>query len=145
MEKDVHIGMVIRCLNNKIGRTINSFSIKEFGDSTTPVHGWIMRYLYEHKDEDVFQRDLEARFSVRRSTMTSILQLMEKNGLITKEDVKTDKRLKKIILTSQAVEKQQRMKKCIDGLETKMKKDISDEEIESFIAIAEKIGVNLDK
>ena len=143
MENDVHIGIVIRCLNNKIGRTINSFSIKEFGDSTTPLQGWIIRYLYEHKDEDVFQRDLEARFSVRRSPMTSILQLMEKNGLITKEEVPSDKRLKKLILTPLAIEKQQSMKKCIDELEKTMRQGISQDELDAFIKTAEKIGFNL--
>lgn len=144
MEQEIHVGIVVRCLNNKIGRAIHQFSSEEFGnDSTTPVQGWIVRYLYEHKDEDVFQRDLEARFSVRRSTMTSILQLMEKNGLITKAEVTTDKRLKKLLLTPLAIEKQQRMKHCIDELEKTMKKDLSEDELKAFVKIAEKIGSNL--
>lgn len=142
--KEKHIGMVVRCLNNKIGRAVASIHSGEFGDSTTPVQSWVIRYLYENRDKDVFQKDLEVRFSVRRSTMTSILQLMEKNGLIVKEEVASDKRLKKLILTSVAVEKQERMRKCIDDLELKLKNNISDEELAAFVSIAEKIGANLD-
>lgn len=145
MSNDTHIGIILRCLNNKIGRTVASFNAREFGDATTPVQGWVVRYLYENRDKDVFQKDLESCFSVRRSTMTAILQLMEKNGLIVKEEVESDRRLKKLILTPVAIEKQERMKKCIDELEAKMKKDLSDEEIATFISIAEKIGHNLDQ
>ncbi len=144
MSKEAHLGLTIRCLHNKIGREISCIAGKQFGDSTTPVHSWVVRYLYDNRDKDVFQKDLEARFSVRRSTMTSILQLMEKNGLIVKEEVPTDKRLKKLILTPLAIEKQEKMKKCIDDLDKKIKANISDEELEAFFAIAEKISANLD-
>lgn len=139
-----HVGFLIRCINNKIGRRVACLSSSQFGSSTTPVQGWVVRYLYENRDKDVFQKDLEARFSVRRSTMTSILQLMEKNGLLLREEVEYDKRLKKLILTPLAIEKQEQMKKCIDELEEKLKKNISEEELASFIAVAEKISANLD-
>ena len=145
MEENLHVGFVIRCLHNKIGRAIFSISGKEFGETTTPMQGWVVRYLYENRDKDVFQKDLEARFSVRRSTMTSILQLLEKNGLIVKEDVPTDKRLKKLLLTPAAIEKQERMKKCIDELDKRLKENISDEEMKVFLSVAEKIGANLKR
>ena len=144
MSKDAHIGLTVRCLHHKIGREIAKISGKQFGDSTTPVHGWIVRYLYDNRDKDIFQKDLEMRFSVRRSTMTSILQLMEKNGLIVKEEVPTDKRLKKLILTPLAIEKQEGMARCIDELDKKIRTDISEEELASFFAVAEKISANLD-
>lgn len=144
MDREKHIGIVVRCLNNRIGRAVASINAHEFGDSTTPVQSWVIRYLYENRDKDVFQKDLEVRFSVRRSTMTSILQLMEKNGLIVKEEVASDRRLKKLILTPVAVEKQERMRKCIDDLELRLRNNISEEELAAFISVAEKIGANLD-
>ena len=144
MNKDAHVGLTVRCLHHKIGREIASISVKQFGESTTPVQCWIVRYLYDNRDKDIFQKDLEARFSVRRSTMTSILQLMEKNGLIVKEEVPTDKRLKKLILTPLAVEKQKNMALCIDELDKRIKSGISEEELSAFFTVAEKISANLD-
>ena len=144
MEQKTPIGMVIRCLNHKIGRCVSAAASKEFGDSATAVHGWVIRYLYDNRDRDVFQRDLEIRFSVRRSTMTSILQLMEKKGLIVKESVPTDARLKKLILTPTALDIQERMRREIASLEEQMRSGISEEELATFLAIAEKIGHNLD-
>ena len=82
MEEKRHIGIATRCLNHEIGRAVRAVISEEFGDSATGVQSWIVRYLYDHGEEDVFQKDLESQFSVRRSTMTTILQLMEKNGLI---------------------------------------------------------------
>ena len=143
MDRDKHIGIVVRRLNNKIGRAVASINAREFGDNTTHVQSWVIRYLYENSDKDVFQKDLEVRFSVRRSTMTSILQLMEKNGLITKAEVESDKRLKKLLLTPLAIEKQERMKKCIDDLEMTLRRNVSDEELAVFVSVAEKIEANL--
>ena len=45
------------------------------------MHGYLIRYLYENRERDVFQRDLEKKFSISRSAVTATLQLMEKNGL----------------------------------------------------------------
>lgn len=143
MEKSPQIGIVVRCLNNKIGRCVSAAAAKEFGDTATAVHGWVVRYLYENRDRDIFQKDLETRFSVRRSTMTSILQLMEKKGLIVKESVASDARLKKLILTPTAVDIQERMGRQIGRLEEQMCQGLSDEELATFLAVAEKIGNNL--
>ncbi len=138
------IGIAVRCLNNRIGRAISAAAAREFGDSATAVHGWVVRYLYEHRDHDVYQRDLETRFSVRRSTMTSILKLMEKNGLIAREPDEKDGRLKKLILTPLALEIEERMSREIDRLEAQMREGLTEEELAAFISTAEKIGRNLD-
>lgn len=143
MDENLHIGIVSRRLSHEIGRAVRTVVSKEFGDSATGVQSWVVRYLYEHKDEDVFQKDLENQFSVRRSTMTTILQLMEKNGLITKEPVSRDARLKKLILTDAAIEMQDRIRGDIDALEAKMRVGISDEELDTYFRVSEKIRKNL--
>ena len=137
------IGFTVRCLNNRIGRAVSAEASKAFGDSATAVHSWVLRYLYENRDRDIFQKDLETRFSVRRSTMTSILKLMEKNGMITREPVDYDARLKKLNLTPAAIEIQDKIRQQIDELETRMKNGLSEEELAAFFAVADKIRANL--
>lgn len=143
MEDKRQIGIVIRCLNMSIGRAAMSAANEEFGDSATAIHGWVIRYLYENRDHDVFQKDLEQRFSVRRSTMSSILKLMEKNGLITKEAVEKDARLKKLILTPAAYRIEERMKCQIENIEKRMRLGINEQEMKAFLDTAEKISKNL--
>ncbi len=143
MEEKPHIGIVVRCLSHEIGRAVSSVVSGQLGETATGVQSWVVRYLYDHRDEEVFQKDLEARFSVRRSTMTTILKLMKKNGMITKESVSRDARLKRLILTPSAIELQERIRSNIDSLEAKLKNGISDAELNAFFATAEKIKANL--
>ncbi|MBQ7124871.1 MAG: MarR family transcriptional regulator, partial [Clostridia bacterium] len=121
MKDRQHIGIVVKCLSNEIGRAASAVAANELGDSATGLQSWVVRYLYDNREREVFQKDLEAHFSVRRSTMTTILKLMEKNGMITKESVDRDARLKRLVLTPSAVEMQKRIRRGIDSLEERMK------------------------
>lgn len=59
----------------------------------------VLYYIKSHNAGDVYQKHLEDAFKVRPATISANLNLMEKNGLITRHSVKTDGRLKKIELT----------------------------------------------
>lgn len=60
----------------------------------------ILHYIAEESTKhDVYQRNLESEFHVRRSSITSLLQQLEKNGLLQRVSVQSDARLKKLILT----------------------------------------------
>lgn len=51
----------------------------------------------------MYQRDIEREFSITRSTVTNILQLMERKGYIERQSVPQDARLKRLILTEEGV------------------------------------------
>ncbi|MBQ8740876.1 MAG: MarR family transcriptional regulator [Clostridia bacterium] len=143
MQKERHLGFEIRTLNNYVKRFVQSTKPAEFKESTG-VHGWAIRYFYENRDKDIFQRDFEARFSIRRSTATNMLKLMEKNGLITREPVAYDARLKKIVLTEKAIEIHKKATKNIEMIESTLKKGITEEELNSFYSVVDKIKANLE-
>ncbi|MDR2855945.1 MAG: MarR family transcriptional regulator [Methanomicrobiales archaeon] len=111
----------------------------------TIMHGWIIAYLYHNHDHDIFQRDIETIFSIRRSTATDILQRMEKSDLITREQVTYDKRLKKIMLTQKSIEIHDTFAKKCDLLETKLTKGIEQDELDAFFSIIEKMEQNIEK
>ncbi len=77
----------IRRVDNLIFRKINQFARENDVEQATPMHGWIIGYLYRHRDTPVFQRDIEREFSITRSTVTNILQLMERKGYIERRSV----------------------------------------------------------
>lgn len=141
--KERHLGFEIRTLNNCVKRYIHSTRPPEFEESTG-VHGWAIRYFYENRDRDIFQRDFEARFSIRRSTATNMLKLMEKNGLITRESVPYDARLKKIVLTEKAIEIHNKATQNIKNMENTLKKGITYEELKFFYSVIDKIKANLE-
>ncbi len=51
----------------------------------------------------MFQRDIEREFSITRSTVTNILQLMERKGYIERRSVPQDARLKQLVLTEEGI------------------------------------------
>ena len=74
--------------------------------------------------------------------MTGILQLMEKNNLI-KRDECVDQRLKKITLTKKALKIKDDIQKEIVEIENKLKSNISKENLEIFENVVEQMIRNL--
>ena len=103
-----------------------------------------LKVLALDQGRDIYQRDIQEQFSVRRSTATGILQLMEKNGLITRSPVSHDARLKKLTLTPKAVEQHQRIVKGIRTVEERVSQCLTPEERRTFLGLCEKIAANLE-
>lgn len=137
------IGFEIRTVNNLIKRYVQNQKPPEL-DASTGVHGWALRFFYENRGKDIFQRDFEERFSIRRSTATNMLKLMEKNGLIERASVDYDARLKKITLTDKAIEIHKRILKNIDSCEREISRGISREELDVFFSVVDRIKANLE-
>ena len=97
------IGFEIRTLSNLIRRDVEKNIAAMDPKPNGRVHGWAINYFYENRDRDIFQKDFEEKFSIRRSTASNMLKLMEKDGYIKRVSVENDARLKKIVLTDKAI------------------------------------------
>ena len=77
-----------------VGRLINTIShqlkrqmcVQEEEDSlTTNMQRLVLHYiLFQSLQRDIYQKDVEKEFQIRRSTATGTLQILEKNGFITR-------------------------------------------------------------
>lgn len=142
------IGRLLAELNNLIHRRIIKTSQMHGNDEKSSISqsgSCIIAYLNDHKDVDVFQRDLEQEFSVRRSTMSKVLTVLEQKDLIKRVDVSYDRRLKKIELTDKAMLHTYKIIEHRAKLESMLTKDISEEELSNFKATLEKLKKNLSK
>ena len=102
MDKEIHIGRKIIILSKRIHRRLDNGTSK-YG--ITGVQSRILGFIYHNSEKrDIFQKDIEEELDIRRSSVTSVLQLMEKNGYIERVSVSKDARLKKIILTEKGIE-----------------------------------------
>lgn len=138
------IGHEIHAVSNLLGRKIEAEKRLRGMQDITPMQTWIVGYLHDHKDEDVFQKDIERDFTITRSTVTGILKLMEKNGLIYRLSVPEDARLKKLILTQRGEAMFQNVRSHIDKTEQMLAKGLSREEVETLFTLLEKIKRNLE-
>lgn len=128
-------------LSNKVRRQIDALSSrKEFSGA----QGRTLHFLLAQPGE-VFQKDIEEEYSIRPSTATEMLKQMEKNGLITREPVAYDNRLKRIVLTDKARRYQQQVVDGLTDLEERMTRGIPAQDMEIFFDVMEKMMDNLSE
>ena len=139
------VGHEVKILSNMIKRRIDNAAVFTENEGITGMHGWIMGYLYRHSEKrDIFQRDIEAEFSIRRSTATGMLQLMEKNGLIQRDVVKHDARLKKLVLTPKAIAIHEAVIRELNEMEKQLVNGLTREEIDLFFKVIRKMRNNIE-
>ena len=138
------IGMEIKVLYSLYRRINDAYGNRNYIKGVCGSNLWIIGYLTMNEGKDVFQKDLEKQFSIRRSTASKTLQLMEDKGLIRREPVFYDARLKKIILTDKALEIHKMIVEDIQNANTIASKGISQEELNSFFSVADKMIKNLE-
>ena len=128
-------------LSNKLRRKFDMLSSRrEFSGS----QGRTLQFLLA-QTEDVFQKDIEEEYSIRPSTATELLKQMEKNGLITREPVPYDNRLKRIAVTEKALVYKEQVIDELTALEETLIKDIPQEKLRIFFEVIEKMMDNLSE
>lgn len=145
MKPERSIGYEVKTLNNLIFRDLLSVSSRKGLDELTMMHGWIIGYLYNNRDRDIFQKNLEAEFCISRSTVTNILKLMEKKGYIRRETVSTDARLKKLVLTENGMRMHQIQMEILLEQEERLREYLSSEQLDVFLQAVRVLKAQLKK
>lgn len=104
-------------------------------DALSGRNFWILKYLEDHRDRDVFQKDLENTFKIRRSTISKTVELMEQKQLLERVPVNGDARMKKLCLTAKADRILAEAKKAVDELEACVRERFSPEDYESLMRL----------
>lgn len=139
MSIDLSAGRCISKLSNLIRRRLDSFSIR---NEMSGSQGRVLHFVLA-QSEDVFQRDIEQEFNLRPSSATQLLKLMEKNGLIRRESMSNDARLKKIIVTERASGMREQVVKDLDALEEDLTKGIDPDQLRIFFKVIDQMLQNL--
>lgn len=141
MPENYPIGFQIRAVSNLIKRKI--YEIRPDGQPLlTDLQGRILGFLYHNQDREIFQRDIEEHFYIRRSTVSRLLAGMEEQGLLQRIPVPRDARLKKLVMTPRAVALHEEITRRLDEIERLLERGLSRRELEEFLRILEKIKRN---
>lgn len=138
--KQTKVLFEIKMLDNMIERKIFK-DINKRKLTNTQIR--ILKYLFDNKDTIVYQNDIEKEVLLRRSTISGILNTMEKNNLIKKFQSKTDARKKEVALTSYSLNKHKEIENKIADIEKILLKGITYEEQKSLIKVLNKLKENL--
>ena len=143
MDIEKGIGYEIKTINNLIERKIILESkMNNNNNLVTMMQGKIMKYLFMNKNKKIYNKDIEEYLRLRRSTVSGILKTMEKNGLIMRLD--NDSRRKQIVLTDASIEKGKEIKDKMIKFEKEIRKNITEEELNIFFIVTEKIKNNIE-
>lgn len=142
MKDKYDIGKQLGILNHLIKRNLEKYMQSEI-IKLSAANGYILFYLHDNKDRDVFQKDFEGSFGITRSTASKILSLMETKELIARKSVEGDARLKKIVITEKGEEMRKDMIANKNKLEKKLVAGFSPEEIKQLYEYMERMKDNL--
>ena len=145
LHKGKDIGKEVRALSNVIMRYIESRYLPRGLDRITVNNSWILEYLMENRGRDVFARDIEDEFSVTRSTVSKVIEIMEGKDLIQRESVNYDARLKKLVLTQKAYKFYEQIQHKQSEFEMIILKDFSDKECEMLLSFLQRMKSNILK
>ncbi len=140
--------------NNEFRKTLKDLNLllfkvvnkrhKELGIDLTPIQSTIILTIYENQ-ETLCQKHLEQFVSCNKSTLSSILDTMEKKNLIKRVSDCADTRKKVIVLTKSAKSFIEKIKEDKTMVENEMLQGIEKEELKLFTATLNKMLKNLER
>ena len=129
------VGRIARLLQREINQSVLPAGV-------TRQQYQILSYIYR-QEKDVYQRDVEAYFSMPRSTVSGLMKELELAGFIRRIQVESDSRLKRLLLTDKGRSVCRTVRKGMFDLNQQLSGGISDEEFSVFWQVADKMRANL--
>ncbi len=133
--RDIHI------VSNKLCRKTDQV-MNRYG--CTHSQYAVMVYLVKNNKKDIFQKDIEEKFEIRRSSVSAILTHLEKKGFIKRDSVLHDARLKKISPTPEGIKMVEDTVKLLQDFEKSLLTDISDEDLDTFYSVLFRLAYTVD-
>ena len=145
MERD--IGIELRKLSNLTCRYFEQKTNKKQVDAITGTNGWIIGYIarQESLGNPVYQRDLENRFGITRSTASKVVNLMVQKGLVEQRPVPEDKRLRRLVLTPRAQQVKQLMDEDHRRFEQTLRRGLNDADVRMLFSLLDRLKKNLEQ
>lgn len=141
------IGMRLRMVNNAVRRFIDRNSeLKKELENMTCSNGWIIAHLdhMERVGKVVYQRDFEENFGITRSTVSKVLKLLEKKGMIERAPVSHDGRMKRIMMTAKSREISRKMREEYERTEKQLASGFTNEELKTLCGFLDRLQSNVE-
>ena len=133
----MNIAKEIVFVSHLLKRRVDNQTLKH---GLTVNQGRILMYLKEHQNEDVYQRDLENIIHLRRSSITVLLQKLDNDGYIERENI--DAKKKSVRISARGLNKTDEIQKIFVENE-KIIEDIISDDKEIFYRLLNKIKKDL--
>ena len=143
MELKQSLGNQLRVLNNSIRQASCMRAKEELNQNITMMQMGIMGHLLKHQNTPVFQKDIEEHIEIGKSTLSEVINVMEKNGLLKRVPSKSDGRYRELVLTEQGREIGRLFAGGVMRFNEQLCEGISDEELKICLDILERMTENV--
>ena len=133
----------IKYINTLLARRVIDKVLLKVDSQLTRVNAFIIKYLIENNDKQIFQKDIEEKFGITKSTSSSVLKLMEEKKLVERKSLPNDARFKQILPTQKAIDIHNSIKQSILKDENLFLNDFSNEELSSLKTLLTKLKNNI--
>ena len=136
---DVHFGALLNQTSRLIRRALDGRINAEVSSELSGVRGMVLGDIVRanRSGRDVYQRDIEQWFNIRRSSVTALLQGMEQDGFITRCAVEKDARLKRLVATDKGRACHVQIEACIAQFEENLQTGIDPQQAAVARAVLE--------
>lgn len=144
MQEERVLGFELRVIHNLIREVVRKTTPMKDKPPLTQLQAGIMGYLFRHREEPVYQKNIEEEFRISRATATNTLQVMEKNGKITRSCMDKDARLKRIQMTPEAIADHMQVEAHMRMMDERMLSGINGKDQAELFRLLEIIRNNLE-
>lgn len=134
-----HFGALLNQTSRVIRRALDARITAEVTVELTGARGMVLGDLVraERQGRDVYQRDIEQWFHLRRSSVTAMLQGMEQDGFITRCAVEKDARLKRLVVTEKGHACHKKIEASIARFESDLQSGVDPQQAAAARAVLE--------
>jgi len=112
----------------------------EYG--VTQTIGFVLVYVAK---EGISPGKLSEKLGMKKSSLTRLINNMEKEGCIYKQSDPADKRITKLFLTEKGLERRKIAKEKVLKFNEKIMSQVSDDELDAFIRVSKIITTEVEK
>ena len=149
MAKELDLSPVnkIKSLSNIIDNKMEDVLWVAGGGNVGAQQLWVLCYIYFSKASgiEIYQKDIEQYFDIRRPTASKILKEMEAGGYLHREVDELDSRRRKIVLSEKAVTFIRSRESLLEDFSLKLMDRISKREIKVFMDVLFQMRENLER
>ena len=134
-----HIGVYVNAASKHIRRHLDSifYEYDHLTGTQACILGEISRA--DQANHPYYQKDIEHHFGMRRSSANSLISSMEQNGYLTRDPVKEDARLKRIVLTEKGQKTSDSIQQRLDNFEASLASLYTVEEQQQLLTLLKRL------
>ena len=136
------LGLEVRILSNLIYNRLNQTTMEL--ENLTIHQYWILSYLTANSDKEIYQKEIEQLFSVKRSTANEMLRTMETRGFIGRTVSSGDARRNTLSVTEEGIAAREQLNKDLYQFMLRLFGDIPRSELEQFQRTLQTLRHNIE-